>query len=222
MAASRKQDSFEEALVGKKIPVLTLDGKWYRLLDELGRDAAKEYETQLNNLLRRQGKLNSEIKDVKRLKKKLMNDMLPMVDEANAGEKGMDTKIEEQKRMIEECNERIGENEDELKDIPVAITQINNQLMLVTMEYCYETMRKNTEEIQALDAWVNEIRIELKKRLIKKQEMEQKNMEIYSYMHDIFGPDIVNLFDVTYDPEEKHPRLPEEVQENGAEGAGEK
>ena len=217
--ASRKQDSFEEALIGKKIPVLTLDGKWYRLLDELGRDAAKEYENQLNNLLRRQGKLNSEIKDVKRLKKKLMNEMLPMVDEANAGSKGMDTRIEEQKRMIEECNERIEENEDELTDIPIAISQINNQLMLVTMEYCYETMRKNTEEIEALEEWIGEIRVELKKRLIKKQEMEQKNLEIYSYMHDIFGADVVNLFDVTYNPEEKHPKLPGESASGNSENA---
>lgn len=208
--ASKKQDEFEDALAGKKIPVLTLDGKWYRLLDELGRDAAKEFENQLNNLLRRQGKLNTEIKDIKRLKKKLMNEMLPMVDEANAGGGEMDSKIEEQKRMIEECNEKIGENEDELKDIPLAISQINNQLMIVTMDYCYETMKKNTEEIQMLDDWVEKIRIELKKNLIRKQEMEQKNHEIYSYMHDIFGADIVNLFDMTYDPEEKHPTLPKQ------------
>lgn len=210
MAASRRQDKFEEALAGKKLPVLTLDGKWYRLLDELGRDAAKEFENQLNNLLRRQGKLNSEIKDVKRLKKKLMNEMLPMVDEANTGSNEMEAKIEEQKRMIEECNERIDENEDELKDIPMAISQINEQLMLVTMDYCYETMQKNTEEIEALDEWVERIRIELKKNLIRKQEMEQKNHEIYSYMHDIFGAEIVNLFDMKYNPEEKHPKLPGE------------
>ena len=208
MAASNKQEQFEEALAGKKLPVLTLDAKWYRLLDELGRDAAKEFENQLNNLLRRQGKLNTEIKDIKRLKKKLMNEMLPMVDEANAGGSEMDSKIEEQKRMIEECNEKIDENEDELKDIPLAITQINNQLMLITMQYCYETMNSNTQEINALDEWVEKIRIELKKNLIRKQEMEQKNHEIYSYMHDIFGAEIVNLFDMTYNPEEKHPKLP--------------
>ena len=208
MAASNKQEQFEEALAGKKLPVLTLDAKWYRLLDELGRDAAKEFENQLNNLLRRQGKLNTEIKDIKRLKKKLMNEMLPMVDEANAGGSEMDSKIEEQKRMIEECNEKIDENEDELKDIPLAITQINNQLMLITMQYCYETMNSNTQEINALDEWVEKIRIELKKNLIRKQEMEQRNHEIYSYMHDIFGAEIVNLFDMTYNPEEKHPKLP--------------
>lgn len=208
MAEFDKRELFEKALQGKKVPVLTLDAKWYRLLDELGRDAAKEYEEQLNELLRRQGKLSTEIKDVKRLKKKLMNEMLPMVDEMYSGDTKMEKKIEEQKRLIDECNQKIDAEEDELLDIPAAIEKVNYQLMLVTMEYCYDTMQTNTEEIGDLEDWVKEIRVDLKKRLIRKQELEQKNHEIYSYMHDIFGADVVDLFDVTYNPEEKHPVLP--------------
>ncbi len=219
MEGSDKQERFEKALSGKKIPVLTLDGKWYRLLDELGRSAAKESENQLNSLLRRQGKLNAEIKDIKKLKKKLMNEMLPMVDEANAGNEESEKKIEEQKRLIEECNQKIDANEDELLDIPRAIEEINYQLMLVTMEYCYKTMQENTVEINEQDEWISQIRVELKKRLIRKQEMEQKNHEIYSYMHDIFGAEVVNIFDMTYNPEEKHPVLPGEKKD--AEKAGE-
>ena len=47
-----------------------------------------------------------------------------------------------------------------------------------------------------------EIRIELKKRLIRKQEMEQRNRNIYSYMHDVFGAEVIELFDMRYNPEE--------------------
>ena len=71
-------------------------------------------------------------------------------------------------------------------------------------------MQTNTQEIDRLDEWIKEIRIELKKKLIHKQECEQKNHEIYSYMHDIFGAEVINLFDMTYNPEEKHPKLPGE------------
>lgn len=216
MNAGEKQDLFEQALKGKKLPVLTLDGKWYKLLDELGRDAVKEYENQLNNLLRRQGKLNNEMKDYKRLKKKLMNEMLPMVDEINsgnaAGNKELEAKIVEQKKLIEECNEKISSGEDELLDIPVAIEEMNYQLMLVTMEYCYGAMQDNTEEIQYHEEWIEQVRIELKKRIIRKQEKEQHNHVIYSYMHDIFGSDVVELFDMKYDPEVRHPVLPGEEQ----------
>ena len=52
-----KEELFIAALQDKKIPVLTLDNKWYRLLDELGKEIVKECEEQLNTLLKRQGKL---------------------------------------------------------------------------------------------------------------------------------------------------------------------
>ena len=86
--------------------------------------------------------------------------------------------------------------------------------MLLTMECCYKTMNQNTSDIEQIEEWVTEIRIELKKRLIHKQEMEQKNHEIYSYMHDIFGAEVVNLFDMKYDPEKKHPTVSKKDQSN--------
>lgn len=202
-----KEEVFKNALKGSRIPILTLDNKWYRLLNELGKDAAKEYENMLNTLLKRQGKINSEIKEIKKIKMKLMNDIVPMADEANQSDsKEAEKRIEETKRLIEECNEKLEQYQDESKDIPIQIEELNYQLMLVTMEYCYDEMQENTVEIEALEEWVTQIRIELKKKLIHKQEMEQKNHEIYSYMHDIFGADVVNLFDMKYNPEEKHPK----------------
>lgn len=198
-----KKEEFSNALLGKKVPVLTLDNKWYRLLSEVGRSSMKEQEEQLNNLLKRQGKLNTEIKDIKRLKTKLMNEIVAMADEAEQGNKSVEKKIQEHKRLIEECNEKLEGVQDEMMDIPREIDKINTQLMLTTMEYCYDTMQDNTEEIQKIADWVTEMRIELKKQLIRKQEMEKKNQDIYSYMHDIFGADVVNLFDMKYNPEEQ-------------------
>lgn len=28
---------------------------------------------------------------------------------------------------------------------------------------------------------------------------------LYSYMHQIFGPEVVDLFDMKYDPDKRHP-----------------
>ena len=77
--------------------------------------------------------------------------------------------------------------------------------MLATIEFCYADMQENTEQIQEIAKWVTKIRIELKKRLIKKQEMEQKNHAIYAYMNDLFGADVMDMFDLEYDPGEQHP-----------------
>lgn len=201
------KEQFSEALRGKKIPILTLDNKWYRLLDEETRKSVSGTEEQLNALLKRQGKLNTETKDIKKLKKKLMGEIVTMADEAEQkGDAGLTKKLEQHKRMVEECNERLEEYQDELLELPREIERLNFELMLATMDCCYTTMQENTEGIQEIAKWVKDVRIELKKQLVRKQEMEQKNHAIYSYMHDVFGAEVLELFDMTYDPEMQHPK----------------
>lgn len=198
-----RQELFRQALQGKRIPILTLDNKWYRLLTEENRAVVAEVEEQLNNLLKRQGKLNGEVKDIKKLKKKLMNEIVSLADEAEQSpSKELTQKIEQNKKLVEECNERMEGYQDELMELPREIEQMNFQLMLLTMDCCYDTMQENTGAIQETAQWVTQIRVELKKRLIRKQEMEQRNHAIYSYMHDVFGAEVIDIFDMQYNEEE--------------------
>lgn len=64
-----KRELFTAALQGKNIPILTLDNKWYRLMDAEAREDVKEIEEEMNELLKRQGRLNTESRDIKKLKK---------------------------------------------------------------------------------------------------------------------------------------------------------
>ena len=130
-----------------------------------------------------------------------------MADEVEqTGETGLSKKLEQHKKLVEECNERLEEYQDELMELPREIDRLNYELMLVTMDCCYNTMQENTEGIEEISKWVKDIRIELKKQLVRKQEMEQRNHAIYSYMHDVFGAEVLELFDMTYNPEEQHPK----------------
>ena len=201
------KQQFSEALQGKKIPILTLDNKWYRLLDEETRKSISGTEARLNDLLKRQGKLNTETKDIKKLKKKLMGEIVTMADEVEQkGDAGLEKKLEQHKKLVEDCNERLEEYQDELLELPREIERLNYELMLATMDCCYNTMQENTEGIEEISKWVADIRVELKKQLVRKQEMEQRNHAIYSYMHDVFGAEVLELFDMTYNPEEQHPK----------------
>lgn len=198
MGSEDKKEIFSGALQGKKIPILTMDNKWYRLLDETGRTAAGELTEHLNELLRRQGKLNTESKEIRKLKKKLMSEIVPMVNEAEQSQNAaLEQKIEDNKRLIAECNEKLEKYQDEMLELPGEIDRVNFQLMLFTMECCYRTMKENQGAIQEITDWVTQVRIDLKKNLIRRQEMEQQNQEIYSYMHDVFGADVVDLFDMS-------------------------
>lgn len=196
----RRRELFEQALKGKHIPILTLDNKWYQLLNEEAREGVAQLEGELNDLLKQQGRLNNEVKEIKRLKKRLMGEIVSLMGEDEQGEDSESIqKTEQNKRLVEECNEKLENYQDELLEIPREIERVNFRLMLATMDWCYDMMAENNENIRQTEEWISEIRVELKKRLVRKQEMEQHNHAIYSYMHDVFGAEVVDIFDMHHD-----------------------
>lgn len=197
---SRKDEIYSPALKEKKIPILTLDNKWHRLFTQTNPNKTiLRLEEELNYLLKKQGKATTESKDIKRLKKKLMQEIVENAEGTAEGnnQKAL-KKMEDNKRLINECNERLTMYEDQLIELPREIDRVNRELMLQTMDICYDTLKTNETEIEETAKWVAAIRVELKKRLIRKQEMEQMNQELYSYMHDIFGAEVIEIFDMKY------------------------
>ena len=133
------------------------------------------------------------------------------MDEAEQeGKEDAPQKIEQNKKLVEDCNQRLEGYQDELLELPREIEQANFKLMLATMDYCYDAMQENGADIQEIAQWVTEVRIELKKRLIRKQEMEQRNNAIYSYMHDVFGAEVIEIFDMKYNPDQRESGTGEE------------
>ena len=202
---SRTDEIYKPALIGKKLPVLTLDNKWYKLFTQTGTTGEiKELEERLNDLLKRQGKLNTESKEIRKLKAKLMDDIVALMpEEGKEQDKESARKQEQNQKLIKECNEKLDAYQDELLDLPKEIDEVNYELMLRTMELCYQQIKFNTQEIDEISEWINNIRIELKKNVIRKQEIEIHNQNLYSYMHDIFGADVIEIFDMAYNPEER-------------------
>ncbi len=201
MAASK--DKFNEAIMSAKIPVLILDNKWHRLFGKMDpTDEIKELERQLSELLKRQGKINSEMKDLKKIKSNLMQEIVENMDGMEGVDSGsaVDKKLADNKRLINEVNEKMEEYEDECIELPRMIDKVNKSLMLETMAVCYERLNSNTEEIEEISEWIKEIRVTLKKNIVKKQDMELYNAQLYAYMHDIFGPQVMEMFDMKYIP----------------------
>lgn len=189
-------DKLNAALAEKKLPVATLDNKWHKLFTKVEKtEDIKKAEKELNDVLRKQGKINSEIKAVKKIKKNLMDEIVSLMEEADKQDK-----VDENKRLIDECNEKIDSFNEQLMEMPKEIAVANKRLMALTMDSCYDDLHENEKGIEELSEWLAKIRVELKKNVVRKQELEIANQEIYSYMHDIFGAEAINLFDMTYNP----------------------
>lgn len=193
------EQDFLKALKDKKIPILVLDQKWHRLFAIHGKtDAIKTIEEELNAHLMRQGELNTRLKELKRLKNQLMDNIVANMKDVKAEDKEQlrQKKLDKDKSLIDDINEQMEACEDELLELPKKIQETNRRLMLESMDYCYAKLRVNQKESEEIEAWINQIRVELKKNIIRKQNRDINNREIYAYMHDIFGPDILDLFDI--------------------------
>lgn len=196
----QEDEFFKEALIGKKIPILTLDNQWHKLFTQTGENSEiQALEDRLNEVLKRQGKLNTEIKSLSAYKKKVLTEIVSIMElpDSNSKEK----KMSEKKRIIEETNQKIEEYNDELMELPKQIDEANFNLMLATMRVCYARIQQNVSDIDEINQWVAAFRVKLKKQILLKQKKEIWNDEMYSYMHSIFGPDVIDVFDMKYNPQ---------------------
>ncbi len=198
---SDKESVFLNALSGKRIAPLTLDNKWHQLFD--GGEIPPKIQAkadELNNLLREQGNINNEMKKVKGLKKKLLDELVQLAEDASKGDKNAAAEVEKNKKLVDDCNTHLDEYQDQLLDYPHLIDDVNKQLMLLTMEDCYTRLQNNGREIEEISKWIDEFRVELKKNVVRKQDKELANHKLYSYMHDIFGTEVIDIFDMQYIP----------------------
>ncbi|MFI3200402.1 MAG: hypothetical protein R3Y54_02595 [Eubacteriales bacterium] len=204
---SENEHDFKKVLLDKKIPILTIDNKWHQLFTQMNATPkVKKLEGKINDLLKEQGKYATENKKLKIGKKKVMDEMIQL---RNQLETNISTEIEqqldEQTQLLNDCNERLEDNQEAADKIPKELEELNYELMEETMEIAYKVLRKNSSEIMRISIWINEMRDTLKENVVKRQEYEMVSQDMYSYMHDIFGPEVISIFDVKYseiDPED--------------------
>ena len=153
---------FRAALEGKDLPILTLDNKWHKLFTQREKTPEiDELADDINALMEKQAKLRDDEKKVKTLKKKLMSEIMELRDRvAREGEKSKASKeLDEHTRLINDCNDRIEQYQDELIDIPREIYQKNMKLMMLSMDICYEKLERNSDHIEEIDKWITATRI---------------------------------------------------------------
>lgn len=190
-------DNFRVAFKNKKIPILTLDTRWHELFLGMEKPSnVKAIEEELNGLMKRQGKLTSSMKELKVLKKQLMTEIVQSMDTDTLSTKYKnEKKLEQNRRLIQEINEQLSDYETELGELPYHIKEVNEELMMRSMAICYEELKVNQNEVISLNNCIQSTRDALKEKILEKQDLENKNTIMYSYMHDLLGAEVMEIFD---------------------------
>ncbi len=184
----------------QRVSILTLDERWHRLFTEEEKtERLKKLEIEVNNLLKRQGKANTDLQDVKKVKARLMQNIMDnMEGTVGESEKAREKRLSKTQKLIREANEKIEKLEIEAEEVPEKLAEANQELLLESVAICYERISRNKAEIEEMADWISQIRTELKRKLVRKQEMEEENTLIYSNLHDMLGPELTEYFDSEY------------------------
>lgn len=182
----------------KQLPIVILDERWHQLFPEHDKTPEiKRLEKNLQELLKRQGQITNDLKALKKIKADLMKEIVDNSETDGQNEK--DSKRQKlmarNQKLIHEANDKIEAMEQEEFEIPDRIRTANIELVIEGVDVCYNRIHQNYDDIRILGKWINEMRIELKKKVLIKQDKETKNTEIYTYMHDILGPEMIEIFD---------------------------
>lgn len=201
---NKKTDGFEEleqkiihSLQNKNVPLLILDEKWLEIFPEhLQNTAIRSMVSELNDLLKKQGRQADEVKGLKRYKSQMMQEIVQYMgaDESALG-RLKQRKLDKNQKKILELNEQLQATEDSLSDMPYRIRQVNAELMVESTRVCYERFQTNKERLSELDGEVAQLREKLKLKLLEKQEREMQDSKMYTYLHSMLGPQLMEELD---------------------------
>ena len=178
----------------KELPILTLDQRWYQLMPEHKKtDEVRYWERRVNELLKKQGRVLEDIKDVENLKGILMDGIVQNMDETD--EQKHKKRMTQSRRLIFEAKDKLDELRGKAEDVPTQLQRANQKLMIETVKACYNTINENEKDLDALDDWIEKTRVLLKKNLLIRQDKQDMNDGIYSGMHSLFGSELMTKMD---------------------------
>ena len=184
-----KEDIFK-LIKRTKVPVLTLDRKWLNLFNNDDKSPEiKALEEKVNAALKSQGSINSQRDELKGLKKTLMKEIVSNMD-AKENSRAY-KKVVKSKELIDDINDKLILLEDKELDVPDSINMANASLALRSLEELYNRYDSNEEDIKNLDKWIEETRIELKKRILLREKRRDENEKVDKFLSDTFDKEVL-------------------------------
>lgn len=196
----KKQKIEEPISVNRKVHMLTLDSRWHELFDGIKKPKhIADLEKKLTKLLAEQGQLTNDFREYSLLKKKMMADIMENMKDAFEDEDNHAiNEMTKSKKYIHDIKVKIEKMEERMVSLPNDIEAVNKELLTYTMQNCYMRMFHNKNELEELEAWIERVRQELKDKLVRQTEAKEEYDKLYSYMHDLVGYEIIEMYDKKY------------------------
>lgn len=179
------------------ISLLILDERWNGLFKNIEKTPdIILLEEKLKELLKTQSRLIAESKEISVRKKKCMEKIIQLTPDV------FDKKMESAKNEMNDCqneinkaNKRAGEIESQLLVIPNQLEEVNIELLEKVVYLVYFKIRSNQLRVKELEDLIEVTRQKLKEYIDEKETLSEDDTDIYSYFHDLLGPEELEKLD---------------------------
>ena len=104
-------------------------------------------------------------------------------------------RMEQAAKLLIETKQKIEEESDRLMEVPYEIRKTNEELLVVSITYCYDKLKEREEYLQELTQDIEVQRAEIKQKVADKVELEESVDQTYGLMHALLGREVMNVFD---------------------------
>lgn len=191
-----KKEYIEDILRTKKVPIVLLDPLWHAAKEHIKSKIIDKEEKELQDLLKEQGKLNTDYKEYTVIKQNFLKEILLVsgkVQESNHPDH-----LEELNKLHQStlgANQKLEDIERRLEEIDAKIEEKNKMLVSEMIAVGYSYIDNYKEQNEKLENEIAALREKLLEKTNKKKSNDAFLKEIYNYLHSIVGREQIEIID---------------------------
>lgn len=197
-----KNIDFKDNIVKRnKIPILIYVPEWIQLFSGNKSRSMQKIIIGLEELIARNKECDSELNNLEKRKKTVMNKILYLSKDINENnDKTALPKMKQAEKEIIEINEKTQKILEELETIPDRINDMNTRLLKETIKKAYELIKESRSEAVRSQEQINDLRQKLSELIQNKVDAEERLNKLYSFIHGMIGADEMESLDESFLP----------------------
>jgi len=191
-----KKDYVASIIRTKKLPIVLLDPLWHTVKEHIKSKKIDVAEKQLQELLKEQGRLNTDYKEYTAIKQNFLKDILVVSNKAQ--EENDSEALEELDRLHQTtlgANQKLDEIERRLEEVEQEIDEKNKEIISEMIAVGYSYIENYKEQNERLETEIAILREEMLRKTNQKKEGDAFLKEIYNYLHSIVGREQIEILD---------------------------
>ncbi|MDR1000839.1 MAG: hypothetical protein LBL96_08590 [Clostridiales bacterium] len=189
-----KQKIDPAMLEGIKAPVLILDSLWQEHYKNRKSLRVAELEKKIIELLKEQGRLNDNVKNLNLKKKDHLKRILSLSDTAHNKHNPDDREaLAAFGQAVTDINDQIIMSERKADAVAPMLDMANRELLAETVSDVFNDMREARKLVQTLDPQIDSLKTQLKTTIELRDKADADAVASYQLLHKLVGGRILNM-----------------------------